>query len=309
MELSQKPLPLEALRFQLVNRPANGHKGTFGTVLVIGGSWGMSGAPALCGLAALRCGAGLVKLAIPERILPITAGLGLEFTTVSLPETSGGQIAKSALSQLLTLAGTATIAAVGPGLGRSEDLDFLISELWKRLPIPAVFDADALNALAVRSFPQNGTLPEHAGIRIVTPHPGEFSRLMPDSPATDSETQRRNAVRFARQNDCVTVLKGRGTQITDGNQIFRNSTGNSGMATGGSGDVLTGVTAALGAQLFRKSVSPLDATRLAVYLHGRAGDLAARELGECSLIASDLIRFLPPAIQKTEALPPLCGTP
>ena len=287
---------LEKLREALTARPRDGHKGTFGTVLVVGGTLGMTGAPALCGLAALRSGAGLVRLAVPGSILPTVAGLGLEYTTVPLPETPDARIDQAAFSTLMAQAQNATVAAIGPGLGRSASLDQLIPELWEKLPVPAVFDADALNALAEISSRNGGQLPPHAALRVVTPHPGEFSRLMPDSPAKDVEPQRKNAQAFAKMNDCVVVLKGANSQISDGAQTFLNGSGNPGMATGGSGDVLTGITAAFLAQLLRRGVTPLDAVRLAVHLHGRAGDLAAAELGECSLIASDLLRFLPWAI-------------
>ncbi|MBQ6107578.1 MAG: NAD(P)H-hydrate dehydratase, partial [Thermoguttaceae bacterium] len=147
---------LETLREILTARPRDGHKGTFGTVLVVGGSLGMTGAPALCGLAALRSGAGLVRLAVPGSILPTVAGLGLEYTTVPLPETPEARISHEAFPLLLALAQNATVAAIGPGLGRSAELDQLVPELWENLPIPAVFDADALNALAEISSRKGG---------------------------------------------------------------------------------------------------------------------------------------------------------
>jgi len=288
---------LESFRELLNSRPRDGHKGTFGTVLVVGGSLGMTGAAALCGMAALRSGAGLARLAVPASVLPTVASVGLEYTTVPLSETADGRIAYEALQTILELTRNATVVAIGPGLGRSTSLDQLIPELWEKLPVPTVFDADALNALAEVSSRNGGQLPQHAALRVVTPHPGEFSRLMPDSPAQETEIQRQNARTFAKMNDCVVVLKGMNTQISDGARAFLNDSGNPGMATGGSGDVLTGVTAAFMAQLLRRGVTLPDAVRLAVWIHGRAGDFAATELGECSVIASDLVRFLPKVIR------------
>lgn len=287
---------LEELRQTLVSRPREGHKGTFGTVLTVGGSLGMSGAAALCSLAALRSGAGLCKTAVPASILPVTASLGLEFTTIPLPETSG-KIAHSAAELIQELAQTSSAAAIGPGMGRSEELNALVLELWEKLEVPAVFDADALNALAETAQKNEGRLPSHAGPRILTPHPGEFSRLCPSAPASMPDRQRELSVEFAKKNDAVVVLKGAGTQISDGVQTVRNTTGNPGMGTGGSGDVLTGISSALCAQLLRKGLSLFETTRLAVWIHGRAGDFAAAEVGECSLIASDLLKYLPKAIQ------------
>ena len=283
---------LETHLARLRERPQDGHKGTFGTVLVIGGSFGMSGAAALCAMAALRTGAGLVKTAVPERLVPIVSTLGLEFTTAPLPESPDGTISGSAEEKLFTLAQNADIAAIGPGLGRSKDLDRLMLRLWERLPLPAIFDADALNALSEYSSRNDGKLPPHANLRLVTPHPGEFARLCPDAPAQSPKLQRERAVRFAKENETVTILKGAGTQISDGTHSFRNPTGNPGMATGGSGDVLTGILAAVCAQMFRLGVSSRDAARLGVWIHGKAGDLAAAELGVCSMIASDIISHI-----------------
>lgn len=299
--LKEKMETIEKLFRLFTQRPRDGHKGTFGTVLVIGGSWGMSGAAALCSLAALRSGAGLVKTAVPERILPLVSVLGMEYTTFPLPETQDGKIAQSALEQLLALAQTATVCAVGPGLGRSKDLDLLITELWKHLPIPTVFDADALNALAEISSRNEGKLPEHMAERVLTPHPGEFARLMPDSPPGEPEIQRKKTVHFARMNDSILVLKGPGSLVTDGVVSARNTTGNPGMGTGGSGDVLTGIAAALCAQAIKKGISLFDAVRFAVWLHGKAGDEAARKFTECGMIASDILNAIPVA-WKTECV-------
>lgn len=277
-------LPLPALP----PRRADSHKGDFGRCLLVGGSRGMSGAIALAGQAALRSGAGLVKLAVPDACLNVVAALEPSYMTVALPGDEEGRLTGAALPPLRTLAEAATSVACGPGLGRSPALDDLVAVLYDTLPRPAVFDADALNALAVRGIPMTAV----AAPRILTPHPGEFRRLIGDAAAQLSPaTLRGQAIAWAGAHHVVLVLKGQRTLITDGQRVTYNPSGNPGMATGGSGDVLTGVVAALVGQ----GLAPFEAAQLGVYVHGLAGDLAAAQLGEISLIASDLPRFLPPA--------------
>lgn len=286
-------VPIQELQQILLRRAADSHKGTFGTVLLIGGSYGMTGAMAMAGKAALRSGAGLVRLAVPRSCVEIVAGWQPEYTVIPLPEDSTGKIALSSREILYEAASQATVAAIGPGLGQSEELDILLPELWHSLEIPMVWDADSLHSLA-----RTLTTPSPAShLRMITPHPGEFAHLSPQTPASNAELQRQEAVRWAARQQAVVVLKGTGTLITDGTQQVRNETGNPGMGTGGCGDILTGILASFLAQLLRREVSPFDIARLAVFLHGRSGDLAAEALGEVSLIASDLIRFLPDAIR------------
>lgn len=272
------------------------HKGDFGFVLIVGGSTGMTGAMALAGAAALRSGAGLVQIATPRACQPIVASFEPSYMTAALEHDAAGRISLAARDQLSQLAEKATVVACGPGLGRSEELTELVGWLYTHLKQPAVFDADALNALAKR--PQ--VLGRPGGPRVLTPHPGEFQRLAGEDRRLPRGEAERRAAELALQCGAVIVLKGHRTLITDGQQQFHNTTGNPGMATGGTGDVLTGITAALLAQ----KLSPLDAARLATHLHGLAGDLAAAELGQVSLIASDLLRYLPRAFQQQAALLP-----
>jgi ADP-dependent NAD(P)H-hydrate dehydratase len=266
-------------------RSPESHKGDFGRVLLVGGSRGMPGSVSLAGMSALRSGAGLVTLAVPEACHAIVAGFEPSYMTAPLPSDSEGRIDATALAQLRMLIERATVVAIGPGLGQSAELIELVTTLYRDTPLPMVVDADGLNALAAR----RDALADHAGPRVLTPHPGEFARLVGASgPSPDRIAA---ATSLSAQASIVVVLKGHGTVIADGARHAVNSTGNPGMATGGTGDVLTGVIAALLGQ----GLAPFEAAQLGVFIHGLAGDLAAVELGEVSLIASDLIRFLPKA--------------
>lgn len=278
------PMRSDNIRLCLPDRPAEAHKGSFGSVLVVAGSRGMSGAAALAGLGALRGGAGLVYVAIPESISSIVASTEPSYLTIRLPEDDAGRISAAALTTLLERAGAMDAVAIGPGWGQSDDLRNIASELYVGLECPLVVDADALNLLAHAP----DLLNQHAGPRILTPHPGEFARLIDSDTQTVQADRRAIAKSFAAANDVIVLLKGRETVITDGTKTHLNSTGNSGMATGGTGDVLTGVIAALLAQ----RLPPLDAARTGAYLHGLAGDLAAAHFSEPALIASDLPRYL-----------------
>jgi NAD(P)H-hydrate epimerase len=270
-------------------RPPDSNKGNFGRVLVVAGSRGMSGAAVLCASAALRGGAGLVKLAIPEEILPIVAAANPCYLTAPLPQNDRGQLADRAEGELLSLAQANDVLAVGPGLGRSPSLTALIFSLLAQVQNPIVLDADGLNALEHHT----DRLKRRSAPIILTPHPGEFARLL-DTDVTTVQSQRQDlAVRFAGDHGAVVVLKGYGTVVTDGRRVYRNTTGNPGMATGGSGDVLTGLIAALLGQ----KLEPFAAAQLGVYLHGLAGDIARDNLDEISLIASDLLDYLPRALR------------
>ncbi len=273
----------------LAPRAPDSHKGHFGLVLVVGGSQGMGGAAALAGQAALRGGAGLVRVAVPDVCQATVAAVEPSYMTVGLPSDRKGRIACGALGAIRGWAETATVVACGPGLGRSLGLDWLVPELYRGLAKPAVFDADGLNALASR--PE--VLGQPGGPRVLTPHPGEFARLV-GRDRLSPEERPRFAVQCAARWGVVVVLKGHGTLVTDGQQSWTNCTGNPGMATGGAGDVLTGLIAALMAQ----HLAAFDAARLGVFLHGLAGDLAAAQLGQEALIARDLVEFLPAAFQE-----------
>ena len=270
---------------RLPPRRPDAHKGDFGLALIVGGSRGMAGAAALAGMAALRGGAGLVRLAVPETILDTVAGFEPSYMTIPLPADAAGHIGAGAFERIVELAEPATVIACGPGLGRSPALDQIVIRLYREIAKPMVFDADALNALAVDA----AVLAQPGGPRVLTPHPGEFARLV--GKKLDAESRNEAAAELAAHCGIVVVLKGHRTLITDGRRKAINATGNPGMATGGTGDVLTGLITALACQ----KLDTFDAARLAVHLHGLAGDLAADELGQTSLIAGDLIQYLPEA--------------
>ena len=274
-------------------RKRDSHKGDYGRVLMIGGSFGMSGAIALAGHAALVTGSGLVKLAVPERSLPMAAAHLPELMTVALPENRSGKISLDAFAQIMSLAEEADVVAIGPGLGRSAGLDTLVMRLFREVAKPMLIDADGLNALASHSFDRMAESFAEATARgawrILTPHPGEFARLWKVGRSRRDRRTNGNpttAERVIAAREFVTllniqlsqgnavgiilVLKGYETVVTDGEQVFVNTSGNPGMATAGSGDVLSGMIASLIGQGF----SPLDAAKLGVYLHGRAGDNA-----------------------------------
>jgi NAD(P)H-hydrate epimerase len=268
-------------------RVADANKGTFGRVLVVAGSRGMSGAAVLCASAALRGGAGLVRLAVPEGILPIVATANPCYTTAPLPEDERGRLDSAALPEMLELVRGNSVAELGPGLGQSQAIGDMIVAVLEQTDTPMVLDADALNVLVGRL----DALRKHAGPIVLTPHPGEFARLLGCDIPTVQARRQELAADFAATHNVVVVLKGHGTVVTDGRRAFVNPTGNPGMATGGTGDVLGGLIAALMGQ----KMETFAAARLGVYLHGLSGDLARAERGEASLIATDLLHFLPQA--------------
>jgi NAD(P)H-hydrate epimerase len=277
-------------------RPVDGHKGTFGRVLIIAGSRGMSGAACLAGQAALRGGAGLVFLAVPEGVLPIVAGYEPSYLTVPLAEDFEGRINGDFKALLEKHVEAADVIASGPGLGQSEDLSSLVGWLYTSVPKYLVLDADALNLLAKKpelldEKPQTetGSVP-----RILTPHPGEFSRLTGKPMEEIARNREALAVEFAAKHEVILVLKGRHTLITDGEKLAKNTSGNSGLATGGTGDVLTGLIAALLGQ----GMSAFDAAHLGVYMHGIAAELAAHDLSEAGMISSDLPFYVARAWKK-----------
>ena len=276
-------------------RPLSSHKGSYGRVLVVAGSTGMTGAAALASEAALRAGAGLVTLATPKHLNPILEGLLPEVMTLPLPETDAGSLAVSATSAILEFAEkTKSILAIGPGLSQHpETVSFvhhLIRENRERgLDLRMVIDADGLNALSQ----DRETLSLLNSETVLTPHPGEMARLT-KTPIPTLETDRiSTAQQFASEYGVTLVFKGAPTVISDPNgNLWVNSTGNPGMATGGMGDVLTGVIAGLMAQ----DISSESAAALGVYLHGLAGDIAADSSGMHGLIASDVLKVVPQAI-------------
>jgi NAD(P)H-hydrate epimerase len=282
------PTPAPRRLPRLAPRRDDAHKGDFGRALLVGGSRGMAGAIALAGMACLRSGAGLVKLAVPACCLDTIAGFEPSYMTVPLDGDEAGRIAGRAVDRVVELAHEATCVALGPGLGQSRDLATLVGRLYQSLPVPLVVDADGLNALV-----RHGGIGHQGHPRVLTPHPGEFARLF-GVEAQDREAQIQAARQIARKENVVILLKGHRTFITDGTRQAVNTTGNPGMATGGSGDVLTGIITALVCQ----GLPAFEAALLGAHVHGLAGDLAAEELGQVSLIASDLLDYLPRAFRR-----------
>ena|SRR5579862_3681145 len=274
---------------KLAPRAADSNKGTYGRVLVVAGSRGMSGAAVLCGSAALRGGAGLVRLAVPGEILPIVAAGNPCYMTAALAQDADGHLDLSAETALLDLASTNNVVAIGPGLGRGSGLTALLSEVLNKLETRVVLDADGLNA-----FVQEPARLKRPAPLILTPHPGEFGRLLNIDTSTVQAHRRELATAFAAENGLVLLLKGHRTVVTDGKRLYENTTGNPGMATAGSGDVLTGLIAALWAQ----GLEAFAAAQLGAYLHGMAGDLAKADLGDVGMMASDLLPRLPLAIKR-----------
>ncbi len=272
---------------QLAPRRPDAHKGSFGHVLVVAGSRGMSGAAVLCASAALRGGAGLVTLAVPAELLPLVAPANPCYLTLPLPGDGDGRLSTPCVEAVLSAARSCTVTVMGPGLGKSEGTSRLVVEALAQIPTPLVLDADALNLL-VGHLDQ---LRDRKAPTVLTPHPGEMGRLLGCSTDIVQDGRQALGVRFADDVGSVLVLKGHETLVTDGARLYRNTTGNPGMATGGAGDVLTGLIGALVGQ----GLESFAAAQLGVYLHGLAGDLARDELGEPSLIASDLLDQLPRA--------------
>ncbi len=276
---------------RLPRRKPNAHKGDFGRVLIVGGSRGMIGAPALAASAALRAGAGLVKMTLPSCIHLASAPLEPCATSISLPDTLAGTFSAAAVDKIVTAAKDHNVLAIGPGLDTSPALIRLIASVLAIPKKSVVIDADGLNNLS-----QIKNWPDKAKAKIVlTPHPGEAKRLWAGlTKSTWPKERRAAALGLARLTRQTSVLKGAGTIVTDGTRLYTNKTGNPGMATAGSGDVLTGVIAALIGQ----GLGLFDASVLGVYLHGRAGDLAAEMVGQVSLTARDLLETLPDALRQ-----------
>lgn len=272
---------------QLPSRDPESHKGTFGRVLLIGGSTGMAGSISLSALAALRSGAGLVTVAVPEPVLATVAAFHPAYMTLPLPADDDGRIASGALNTVNQVIDAFDVVAVGPGLGRSNEVTQVVQQLYADYPQAMVIDADGLNALAHADL----TKMKAAGPRVLTPHPGEFARLTGNRLGDDSDARVKSASKFAASIGAVVLLKGHQTVITNGDRYALNATGNAGMATGGTGDVLTGIIAALLGQ----GLDGWSAARLGAHVHGLSGDLAKDKFGEVSLIATDLIDHLPAA--------------
>ncbi len=276
-------------------RAAAAHKGNYGHVLIVAGSVGKTGAAAMAAHAALRAGAGLVTVATAKSALPIIATLGLEFMTEALPETEDGAISLRALDgdRLDKLVAGKTVLAVGPGIGSHPETAELVRQVVNKYALPLVVDADGLNALDGRMEAYRQDVRPIGGT-VFTPHPGEMARLAGKTTAEIQADRLTVAREFSRRYGVTLVLKGYRTLIASPQgRVDVNPTGNPGMASGGTGDVLTGLVAGLLAQYAHHPVG--DVATAAVYLHGLAGDLAAEEFGQPSMLAGDLLEKIPRA--------------
>jgi ADP-dependent NAD(P)H-hydrate dehydratase / NAD(P)H-hydrate epimerase len=278
----------------LAPRAPDAHKGTYGHAIVVGGSYGKAGAAAMAGIAALRSGAGLVTVATARSTLPMVAGFAPELMTEALAETDAGTISARAFEQrrLDGLVQDKQVIVIGPGLGLHLDTAELVRTAVERYRGPIVLDADGLNSFA-------GVAERLDGLQrsvIVTPHPGEMARLAGNSTAAVQSDRLGVARKFAKEHHVTVVLKGHRTLVVEADgTAWVNCTGNPGMATGGTGDILTGMIAGFVAQNLQ---GVAEAVRSAVFLHGLAGDVARETLGEQCLLATDLLTALPEAMRR-----------
>ena len=288
-------LSAKYIRSLIKPRVKSSHKGDYGHVLVIAGSLGMPGAPVLCAGGALRAGAGLVTVAVPESQYDIVAKkLRPEAMILPLSETSDGRISISAFHKISEFAAKRKVTSIviGPGLGAGADTKKLVLKLISTMALPVVVDADGLSSLVDAAVFLKSTKAK----LILTPHPGEFSRLT-STPINEIQRDRiACAKRFAAENNLVCVLKGSESVVSDGARDFINTTGNPGMASGGSGDVLAGMIGAFTSQVKESKV--LNASLAGVYIHGLAGDLAASKKTVIGMIAGDISEAIPEALQK-----------
>lgn len=264
----------------LPDRKPDSHKGDYGKILMLCGSRGYTGAAALSAMGALRSGAGLVYLGVPESIYAIEAVKLTESIVFPLPD-EGGKLSSCAADHLSSLLDSMDCVLIGPGLGKSSGTAFVLRWIIQEAKCPVIVDADGINLLAEHKDILRGrTTP-----LIITPHAGEFVRLT----GKEIADRQQESVALAKKLGIVVVLKGHNTVITDGESGFINLTGNPGMAVGGSGDVLAGMIASLIGQ----GLMPLEAAACAVWLHGAAGDLCQKEIGQYAMLPSDMLNALP----------------
>ena len=281
----------------LAPRPRDSNKGMYGHVLVVGGALGKAGAAAMAGMSALRSGAGLVTVATAKSVLATVAGFHPELMTEPLEETETGSIALDSWTsgKLDELADKKTVLAIGPGISRHPQTSELVRQAVAKYKNPIILDADGLNAFEGRAAELSGK----GRILVITPHPGEMARLAGCSTAQVQKDRLNIARTFAREHQLIVVLKGDRTLVAEpGGEVWVNTTGNPGMATGGTGDILTGM---VGGFLAQNPSRPCQAVITAVHLHGLAGDVACESTGEHSLVATDLLAGLPVAIRRTQS--------
>ncbi len=276
-------------------REKKSHKGDFGRVFILAGSEGLTGAAHLTSATAVKTGAGLVTLGVPRKVYAVLARRSAEVMVRPFPSTPSGAFSSAALKPVLNFLKSQDVLALGPGISQSPETQRWARNVLIKNTLPAVLDADGLNAFRG----QPGLLKKIKTPLILTPHPGEFARLFGRKVSSSQKDRETKAVWAAKTYGVYLVLKGSRTVVAGPKgELFINSTGNPGMAKGGSGDVLTGMIAALLGQKF----SPWNAARFGVYIHGLSGDLAARKTGEVSLTSSDLIAWLPAAIRKIRGI-------
>ena len=264
----------------LPDRDKNAHKGNFGKLLLLCGSRGYTGAAALAAMGALRSGAGLVYLAVPESIYAIEAVKLTEPVVLPMPD-QDGKLSADAMDVVQRMLSSMDAVLIGPGLGQSEGALAVLAGVLGEFCGPVVVDADGINLLAGHM----DIVRERRYPTILTPHDGEFARICPDTYGETTEI----SVKFARENGCVLLRKGHGTLITDGESVFRNPTGNPGMAVGGSGDVLSGIIVSLLGQ----GIDPVQAAACGAWLHGAAGDRCAQSLGQYGMLPTEMLEVLP----------------
>lgn len=264
----------------LPERPINAHKGDFGRILLLCGSRGYTGAAALAAMGALRSGAGLVYLGVPESIYAIVA-IKLNEAIVLPLDDSDGKLSAESVCEISDLIPKMDAVLIGPGLGQSDGTLQIVLSVLKNVDKPVILDADGINLISAHKDVLRG----RTSPTILTPHEGEFYRLTGKLP----QDREKEACDLAKDLGAVVVLKGHKTVITDGATTYINATGNPGMAVGGSGDVLAGMITALVGQ----SIAPLEAAACGVWLHGAAGDVCAREIGQYGMLPSDMLQVLP----------------
>ena len=276
-------LDAQSVEKLLPKRDVNTHKGDYGKLLLICGSRGYTGAAALCALGALRSGAGLVYLAVPESIYEIEAVKLLEPVIFPMPD-EGGMLSVQAVEKIDALLPKMNAIAIGPGLGQSEGTFQVVKHVLQSAKCPVILDADGINVVSKHTH----ILRDRIAPTVLTPHDGEFLRM--GQRLTEDRCQ--SAVEAAIHLECTMVLKGHKTVITDGKSCYVNNTGNPGMATGGSGDVLTGIIASLIGQ----RLDPLQAAACGAWLHGAAGDRCAQQIGQYGMLPQDMLQILPQII-------------
>ncbi len=286
-------LDFEFLKKTIKPRPYNAHKGSMGTLFSVSGSYGMAGAEILSAKSALRSGIGMLRLAVVNSIYPIVAGVVHEAVYVPMSSNNYGTFKadRKNLDIIFENAEKSDALLIGCGLGVNEDTESIVKELVTKCKTPMLIDADGINCISKHIH----LLKDSSAPIVVTPHPGEMSRLTGLSVKEIENNREKTAVNFSREYNVVTVLKGADTIVTDGKEKFISYAGNPGMATGGSGDVLAGITASFMAQGY----SPLESACIGVFTHGTAGDCAKADVGEISMLPSDIIDYLPKVFSNT----------